>query len=80
MKLKVCADYSFIVIAFSCQAENCCHPVSEKQLNYLSVQTAFLLLHSMLDRLTISIASLIVRSILARACGNTGNLRFREFT
>lgn len=29
MKLKVCADYSFIAIAFSCQAENCCHPVSE---------------------------------------------------
>lgn len=28
MKLKVCADYSFIAIAF-CQAENCCHPVSE---------------------------------------------------
>lgn len=51
MKLKVCADYSFIAIAFSCQAENCCHPVSENN-KYLSVQICISTLYAT-DRLTI---------------------------
>jgi len=41
MKLKVCADYSFIAIAFSCQAENCCHPVSENNKLFICTNLHF---------------------------------------
>lgn len=66
MKLKVCADYSFIAIAFSCQAENCCHPVSENNklficTNCISTFTRDARSLDDLDRF------IIVRSILARA-------------
>jgi len=66
MKLKVCADYSFIAIAFSCQAENCCHPVSENNklficTNCISTFTRDTRSPDDLDRF------IIVRSILARA-------------
>lgn len=43
MKLKVCADYSFIAIAFSCQAEKLLPPCKWKQQTIYLYKSAFLL-------------------------------------
>jgi late competence protein required for DNA uptake (superfamily II DNA/RNA helicase) len=48
----MCADYSFIAIAFSCQAENCCHPVSENNKLFICTN-CISTLYAIPDRLTI---------------------------
>lgn len=77
MKLKVCADYSFIAIAFSCQAENSCHPVSEN--NKLFICTNCISTFTRDARSLDDLDRFIIVSLYLSPCRKT-NSRFREFT